>query len=352
MNKVWFIQMLRGIASLSVVYNHIFALFFANETTINQFLHVVGYKLPQFASGNIFLQLFNILDQKLYFNPGFVGVYIFFLISGFVIPISIKNNGIKKFIISRGLRIYPVAIAGMSLSIFCICLFQLLYQNTVPRLDLTFILSNFTILLRYPFHQEFIDPVLWTLEIELYFYIALIIIYNMKMMKNIKTIIILITIICISIDGHYSNILKNIMFMFIGTSIFLSYKNQISTIDNIINIIFIFILFQISWYTAEKVYFTLIFFTTFYSLIIFITLYKFRSHIRYSRILDFFGNISYPMYISHQIIGYALLAFLVFYINFYIAIAITFIIIIIIIAYIFHIALEKPFKRLAKRLFN
>lgn len=349
--KVWFIQMLRGIASLSVVYNHIFALFFANEATINQFLHIDKYKLPPFTSNNIFLYIFNILDQKFYINPGFVGVYIFFLISGFVIPISIENNTLKKFIISRLFRIYPVAIIGMSISILSIYISQLIFKNTIYHLEPISIISNFTILLRYPLHQEFIDPVLWTLGIEIYFYILLAIVYKINFMKNIKFISIILAIVCMIIDKHYSSIIKNIMFMLIGTSIFLRNTNKISKINNAINIAFIFILIQVLWYITDIHYFNLILFTTLYSFLLFIILYKLKSNIKYSNILDFFGNISYPMYISHQILGYALLSFLILHINMYIAIIITFIIIITF-AYIIHITIEKPSILIKNKVFN
>jgi peptidoglycan/LPS O-acetylase OafA/YrhL len=43
-----------------------------------------------------------------FFKYGYLGVNLFFIISGFVISLSIKHNSLIKFIISRFTRLYPI----------------------------------------------------------------------------------------------------------------------------------------------------------------------------------------------------------------------------------------------------
>lgn len=51
----------------------------------------------------------DVAQAYVYFDPGVVGVMLFFLVSGFVIPFSLERTGsIRNFAISRVFRIYPL----------------------------------------------------------------------------------------------------------------------------------------------------------------------------------------------------------------------------------------------------
>lgn len=83
--------MVRGIAALIVVFQH------ASE------------RAGLFGPGARFLVE--------WFNPGQAGVVAFFLVSGFVIPLSLeKGRSLKRFATSRVLRIYPLYLVAFGLT--------------------------------------------------------------------------------------------------------------------------------------------------------------------------------------------------------------------------------------------
>lgn len=96
---------------------------------------------------------------------GFLGVEMFFLISGFVILASALGRNAGEFAISRFSRIYPTFWAGLVISIISLAIFL------GPRFDLSLrqILSNVG-LLQVVMREPHVDPVYWTLWVELQFY--------------------------------------------------------------------------------------------------------------------------------------------------------------------------------------
>ena len=95
------IDAIRGIAALAVVYFHIAQYFI---------------KIPGVAAHGDFLS-----EVSYQLNLGFLGVLVFFAISGFVICPTLKGeraNGVRRFIISRFFRLFPAFWASMLLMIF------------------------------------------------------------------------------------------------------------------------------------------------------------------------------------------------------------------------------------------
>lgn len=98
------------------------------------------------------------------FDLGRFGVVLFFLISGFVIPISLNGNlAIQRFAISRVFRLYPAywtAIAFLLASSWALAL---------PLPTGRAVIANLTMVPKF-FHQDYVSGVFWTLFIELVFY--------------------------------------------------------------------------------------------------------------------------------------------------------------------------------------
>jgi peptidoglycan/LPS O-acetylase OafA/YrhL len=93
---------------------------------------------------------------------GFLGVQLFFMISGFVILWTAMGKTAPEFVISRISRLYPTFWIGVSLS--AAALYVLHWPPT-----LTTLLANFTMIpaiLRFPV----VDAVYWTLILEIKFY--------------------------------------------------------------------------------------------------------------------------------------------------------------------------------------
>lgn len=96
---------------------------------------------------------------------GYLGVDLFFMISGFVILASAMNRSAIGFAISRMTRIYPTFWVCMTITAIVLWLTP---QDLFP-VSLTQYLVNLTLFEGY-FGISHIDGVFWTLEVEIKFY--------------------------------------------------------------------------------------------------------------------------------------------------------------------------------------
>ncbi len=96
---------------------------------------------------------------------GFLGVSLFFIISGFVISWSADKQSLDRFVAARFLRLYPGFIAGVTLT------FLVTYIVGFQFSDVTLAqyFANF-IFLPQVLGYEFIDGVYWSIVVELIFY--------------------------------------------------------------------------------------------------------------------------------------------------------------------------------------
>jgi len=115
-----------------------------------------------------------------YFQFGAFGVCLFFLCSGFIIPVSIeKHQSIKKFAISRIYRLYPIFLVSLVLKI------SLILHGDVHGVDpsLTNILANVSMLAKF-IGQPLIEASYWTLNLEMAFYIIVAILFKLNLLKH------------------------------------------------------------------------------------------------------------------------------------------------------------------------
>lgn len=97
--------------------------------------------------------------------PGYLGLNLFFMISGFVIAWSAEGRSFSEFAIARFSRLYPGFIICMTLTAV------ILTFAGDPRLSVSGIqwLANF-VMVPQALGQTFIDGVYWTIILELVFY--------------------------------------------------------------------------------------------------------------------------------------------------------------------------------------
>lgn len=96
---------------------------------------------------------------------GYLGVQLFFIISGFVIAYSAVGRTASQFAIARISRLYPTFLFCMTLSFLVTLWFGAAYFEETPRQWL----ANLTIAAP-AWHQPYVDSVYWTLIIEMIFY--------------------------------------------------------------------------------------------------------------------------------------------------------------------------------------
>jgi len=119
----------------------------------------------------------NLLLLKL----GITGVDLFFIISGYVILMTLERTTKEKdFIISRLSRLYPSYILMMLFTTWVIFLFN---KAALPSINE--VLANLT-MMQPLFRVEYIDESYWTLTVEMQFYVLMLVIFMMKKLPRIE----------------------------------------------------------------------------------------------------------------------------------------------------------------------
>ncbi|MFF5210848.1 acyltransferase family protein [Streptosporangium sp. NPDC000396] len=103
-----------------------------------------------------------------WFNLGMYGVLVFFLVSGYIIPVSLEGRGdVRAFWIGRVFRLYPVYLL-VALVVLVMAIWVPVREQ-VPR-DLSAVFAHATMLLDVV-HTGGLADTMWTLSYEMVFYL-------------------------------------------------------------------------------------------------------------------------------------------------------------------------------------
>jgi len=246
------------------------------------------------------------------FTFGWLGVPVFFILSGFVIYLTVnKSNTILKFLKSRFLRLYPTYWICIVLTL----LFHFFSSLSINRLSFSDVLLNFT-MFQGLFDIKNVDGAYWSLFPELIFYLLMAFLMLLKK-QNTYYIYNIILIILGVLYLIWPNIvfekiltIQYILLFMIGIAFYRIYNG--------INTYFDFILIFINWLVGTKLYYnsnqsiSLILLYFAFLIIIgtyFLFVYGKLKFLSKSKTFMFLGYISYALYLIHQNIGYIIINF-------------------------------------------
>jgi len=144
------------------------------------FYHYTGRQSDQWGAD--VQSLFPLLSRFTVY--GYLGVELFFLISGFVIFMSFDGRSIRSFVASRVARLYPAYWAAIILTS---ALLIWIAPQLGRSLSVTQIGINLT-MLQTPLRVDHVDGVYWTLWVELVFYLFIVIVMAMNLGDNFVTL--------------------------------------------------------------------------------------------------------------------------------------------------------------------
>jgi peptidoglycan/LPS O-acetylase OafA/YrhL len=284
-------------------------------------------------------------------HRGYLGVDIFFVISGFIIPYALsKSNytlkGFTQFILRRFIRIAPPAYLTMAVYISLLSLLAY-FHLAGPPTPLTGPLLLHNLLFTIPFtNYQWINGIFWTLGIEFQFYIILGLTF--PFIRDNKFGLLIIGLL-LSFTNYIPGVPEPTLFhhstlFTIGLATWLFFDKRISPVYFSV-LLLLFGAIGISQVTAPPI-------------IIGIATALCILYIRFNNpISEFLGKISYSLYLLHIIIGFTVetlltkviptinLATVLFVLTICVASSIAF-------SYLFYQYIEKPFMSMSSQLFK
>jgi peptidoglycan/LPS O-acetylase OafA/YrhL len=233
-------------------------------------------------------------DTVAFGKYGYLGVEMFFVISGFVLPYSLLKSGYQlknffTFFFKRIIRIYPAYIAAIIISIVLAALSgRGLIKWESAFLHLTFFNSAFG--------YNDISPVFWTLKIEFGFYILVGLFFNYFFTSSYKSVILISVILGLAMLNTSTSFISWLPFFALGILIFNRRFNGMNPIVFwTMSAIIALICFKIHGLPeAFAACFAVLF-------IMYAKPEHFPKHI--SKILLWLGMISYSLYLVHWELG-------------------------------------------------
>ena len=283
--RVGELDALRGLAAISVVVFH-YTTFYQQE---QGHLQPLGFGFP---AGNY-------------------GVHLFFLISGFVIFMTLeRTRTAMDFIVSRFSRLFPAYWAAIAITAAVIYTVGMPEQRIPPG----HLAANVT-MLQDALGFEHLDGSYWTLQVELFFYVQMLCWFLLGQLKRIHWIIAVwlsITIVYAQTEQHHVHfsyilrellILRHIPFFALGVLFYRIHSRPDTLRSNLVLIALSLLSIGLCYapvYLVVGIVCSAIF-------ALFVT-----GRLRWLRKAPFvfFGGISYSLYLLHQAIGFALIHWL------------------------------------------
>lgn len=256
-----------------------------------------------------------------YINFGEIGVVVFFIVSGFIIPVSLeKYNSLSRFWIGRVLRLWPIYVASLIAAVLVNPIAKELpaYYAAHPA---RFVLGNFSMFQEYLGIPNALGAY-WTLSLELIFYVACSALFffgglrRTKLWLALLALSLLLAQIGLAAALHRSLPAGRIGLLvtaFFGTMLYRHLSAPLSRTSIVLVLCGLFSVFTICFWIRFDKYpsaaagtlphpdarTTILSWGCAY--LIFLTIFMLRGR-QFPRVLLWIGQISYPLYLFHGIV--------------------------------------------------
>jgi peptidoglycan/LPS O-acetylase OafA/YrhL len=319
-----FATVLRGIAALLVLLSHYLGVFWLRRDDVAGLIFMPALSLEQHRVP-VYVAWLNSVPLVRW---GSLGVALFFLISGFVIPFSLSKATAASFAVNRLFRIVPTYAVGFTLALVALW-FGTRYFGRPWPLGTREILIHYVPGLRDLFGLRSIDGIVWTLEVEMKFYAicAVSIVLFRKRPLALLVVPCLVFLAAMGIgcfmpgwartDAHlywmffpflFSS--SSIVYMFIGTSLFFVQRGYIAERHGYLLSMALFCATVLLWNGIDLGIPVYRAWSYGFAFLIFAAGFSFQKLFVRNRITSFLADISYPLYVIHGVAGYVLLRLL------------------------------------------
>lgn len=308
--RVEFANALRGIAALSVIVSHYLGVFWTAPAAVTE---LTGLSFPPVS-----IPAFARWTQIPHFNWGAFGVALFFLVSGFVIPFSFRTYGRLGFLVGRFFRLFPTYWLGLTVSMITVIIGCHFFGAPFPHSRME-VLTGYALGLRDVMWIKSVDGIVWTLEIEIKFYLICTLIAPWLRDGSLKSFIAPIVLFAlIMFLGEWlltaTTTMWNflafsapyILFMFIGVAFNFRFRRKISAGSATLLIVCLIGMFtcglNFGFFKAPSLVLSYI-----AAIAVFATAYRLPKLFSQIPAINFWADISYPLYVVHAVIGYVLM---------------------------------------------
>ncbi len=154
-NRLAWLDALRGLAVLFVIYEHLGPYLLTN-------VHAVTVQ---------------------WFPSGRVGVLLFFLVSGYIIPASLEKRGdVRAFLVSRFFRLYPLYAVALAAT-WVLSMHSPMTMDPGVKTDLVATAAAHLTMLSTMVNVPMALAVTWTLAFEMMFYLLVVSLYSMRLLR-------------------------------------------------------------------------------------------------------------------------------------------------------------------------
>ncbi|TPL49242.1 acyltransferase [Mesorhizobium sp. B2-4-4] len=304
-SRVDFANTLRGIAAVCVLISHYTYNFWTLREAVASLAHAPV--LPEHFAFPTYLRWLHATVPQ--FNWGAFGVALFFLVSGFVIPFSLRNMTWQGFLVGRLFRIIPLYMAGFSITILSIWLVGRYFGVPWP-FSISEVAIHYLPGLREFFGMPSIDGIVWTLEIEIKFYLVCALGITLFRRGSIWVFAIPAALAACEFymvrNGFGSAAILPIpflIFMFIGVVFHYLHVGALTAERSLFLGASLFFGFSILLGQAMPGLASMAW-TYGFAVLVFAFAASFPQLFQRTRIGDFFADISYPLYVIHGVAGY------------------------------------------------